>query len=101
MYRGETFRKEFYNLGEVRSLIPNGVRILALTASATLSTRQKICKILGTTSPAVVVESPNKPNITYAVHHNPGTLEETFAPLVEEIRTFRHRTDRTIVFCCT
>ena len=60
LYRGETFRKHFYNLGEVCSLIPSGVRILPLTASDTQSTQQKICKILGMTSPAVVVESPNK-----------------------------------------
>ena len=32
--RGENFRKEFANLGEVRSLIPETVRIMALTATA-------------------------------------------------------------------
>ena len=98
LYRGETFRRENY---KVHSLIPSDVRVLALTAIATVITRKKICNILGMTSPAVVVESPNKPNITYAVQQNPGTLEETFAPLVEDIKRFRHNTDRTIVFCRT
>ena len=53
------------------------------------------------TKPAVVSESPNKPNITYTVCLNPGTLEETFAPLVKEIKCCRHTTQRTIVFCHT
>ena len=78
----------------MRSLIPSDVQVLALTATATVITRKNI---LGMTSPAVVVESPNKPNITYAVQQNPGTLEETFAPLVEDSKRFRHNTDRTIV----
>ena len=99
--RGETFRKEFYNLGEVRSLIPCDVQILALTATATIFNRQRICKILGMSNPAIVSESPNKPNIKYAVCLNPGTLEETFAPLVEEIKRCRQTTQRTIVFCRT
>ena len=60
--------------------------------------RQKICQILGMTNPAVVSESPNKPNITYTVRLSPGTLEETFAPLVEEIKCCRLTTERTIVF---
>ena len=34
-HRGEQFRKEFYNLGEVRGLIPRRVKIMALTATAT------------------------------------------------------------------
>ena len=46
-------------------------------------------------------ESPNKPNIKCIVHHKPGTLEATFAPLVEEVRRCRSTTDRTIVFCRT
>ena len=99
--RGETFRREFYNIGEVRSHIPCDVKILALTATATMVTRQSICKILGMTNPAVVSESPNKPNIKYTLCLNPDTLEETFPPLVEEIKRYRQTTQRTIVFCRT
>ena len=99
--RGENFRKEFFNLGEVRSLIPTDVNIMALTATATVQTRKAICKTLGMVAPILVVESPNKPHIKYSIVLNPGTLEETFAPLVEELRHCRQLTDRVIVFCRT
>ena len=75
-YRGESFRKEFANLGEVRSLIPKEVRIMALTATATVKTHCTICKTLGMSEPVVMADSPNKANIKYSVHLNPGTLEE-------------------------
>ena len=70
----------------MRSLIPEKVRVMALTATATRSSRQDICKILQLVKPAIVAISPNKPNIKYAVKANPGTLEETFANLVEELQ---------------
>ena len=57
--RGETFRKEFLSIGEVRSLVPDTVRMMALTATATRSTRQQICKRLGMVKPYLVIESPN------------------------------------------
>ena len=102
MYRGETFRKEFSHLGDVRSLIPDTVRVMALTATATRSTRQAVVKVLKMVSPVVVSVSPNKPNIKYVVKSNANSsLEETFAPLVEEFRQKRKGMDRTIIFCRT
>ena len=97
-FRGETFRKEFANLGEVRSIIPPEVKVMA---TATVQTRKAECKTLGMVNVAVIAESPNKENIKYVVHHNPGTLEETFARLVEELLQCRCTTDRVIVFCRT
>lgn len=71
--------------------------MLALIATPTILSRQIFfCK-----NAAVVSKSPNKPNITYKVHLNSGTLEETFAHLVEEIKCWRQTTERTIVFSCT
>ncbi len=49
----------------------------------------------------IVTESSDKPNIKYIVHRNPGTLEETSAPLVEEVKHCRQTTERVIVFCRT
>ncbi len=100
-HRGESFRKEFANLGDIRSLVPETVRIMALTATATKFTRCSVSKTLGMVRPVTVAVSPNKPNIKYVVKGNPGTLEETFAPLVEELRRKRTSTDRTIIFCRT
>lgn len=84
-FRGETFRRKFANLGEVRSLIPECVKMMA---TATVETRKAVCKTLGMVNPAIIAESPSKVNIKYIVHHNPGTLVETFAPLVEELRRY-------------
>ncbi len=55
---GERSLEEFSMLGEVRSLIPGRVNIMALTATATKLTRQKVVRILGMRSPVVVSISP-------------------------------------------
>ena len=49
--RGTTFRKEFAELKVVRSLIPSGVNVMALTATATSTTRRSIIKMLGMEKP--------------------------------------------------
>ena len=61
---------------------------MALTVTATAHTRKPICKlhVLGMIDPVIVAESPSKASIKYMVKHNPGTLEKTFALLVEEVR---------------
>ncbi len=74
---------------------------MALTAMATKQTRKSVCRTLGIVTPAVVLEVPNRPNIKYVVCANPGTLEEAFAPLVEEIRWKRTNMDRVIIYCRT
>jgi ATP-dependent DNA helicase RecQ len=79
--RGETFRKEFKSIGEARSLVPENVRTMALTATATKATRKQICQYLGMPKPYLVCESPNRPNIRYSIRME-NNVEETFAPLV-------------------
>ena len=48
---------------------------------------------------AVVRDSPDKPNVKYLVRAHPGTLEETFSLLVEELCRCRTCMERAIVFC--
>ena len=72
---------------------------MALTATATIQTQRAICKTLRMVNPAIVTELPSKPNIKYIIQRDPGSFEETFAPLVEEVKRFRHLTDKTIIFC--
>lgn len=95
-YRGETFCKEFFNIVEVWSLVPKDVHMMALTATATKATCQQVCRHLGMVCPYVVAESPNCPDIKYSVKV-PTNIEETFAPLVEEIRRLRITMDRVIL----
>ena len=81
--RGDTFRKEFSQLGDARSLIPETVRIMALTTTATKPTRRAIIRVLRKVNPEVVSNSPNKVNIKYAVKLNSSSLEKMFAPLLK------------------
>ena len=96
--RGDTFRHEFINLGEVSSLLPAGVHTMALTATATRTSHRSICRVLGMRKPLIVAQSPNKHNIQYEVFTKPSSLEETFAPLVEELQRKRTAMDRVIIF---
>ena len=98
--RGETFRKEFMAIEEVRSLIPTHVNLMALTATATKTTQRELCRLLGMVQPKVVSLSPNRAKIKYAVVMATNT-EENFAALVEEVRRRRLSMERTIVFCRT
>eukprot|EP00731_Ephydatia_muelleri_P003668 Em0001g3668a len=64
---GNHFRREFTNLGEVRSLIPNHVHVMALTATATERTIARVSAILGLVAPKIITVSPDKSNICYWV----------------------------------
>ena len=68
--RGTTFRKEFAELQVVRSLIPSGVNVMALTATATSTTRRSIIKILGMEKPLIISWSPSKENLFLSVKEN-------------------------------
>ena len=60
-YRGTSFRKEFAHLNEVRSIIPQNIRLMALTATATIATRKFVINNnLGMQHPAVVYVPPIK-----------------------------------------
>ena len=96
--RGEYFRREFSNLGQVRSLIPSTVNIMALTATATKTTRNKIIAILGMLSPKVVSVSPEKSNITYWVRQK-SSVEEVFTPIADKLKHKRANMPRVIIFC--
>ena len=100
-YRGDSFRKEFAKIGEVRSILPLKVNVMALTATATKSTRQVVCKKLGMRNPVVINQSPNKTNITYSVVKKEDTLEKLMMPLAEELKIKRAAMPRVIVYTRT
>lgn len=72
---------------------------MALTATATKSSRRSICRILGMNRPAIFASIPNKPNIKYVVQEKSSSLQEIFLELVDELRIQRIKYERTIVFC--
>lgn len=96
--RGETFRKVMLRTGEIRSLIPRDVRMLALTATATAKLRVQVTLTLGMTDELVVSLSPCKANIMYSVM-SMTTVADTFLPMVERLRKERISFPRTIIYC--
>ena len=95
---GVSFRKEFSRIAEVRSLIPRHVWVMALTATATISTRRKIILSLDMQGCHVISRNPRKMNIKYIVRQK-VTIEEAFSPVIEDIRLNSRNADRTIIFC--
>ena len=75
--RGETFRRVMSQVGDVRSLLPSHVTMLALTATATSQLRLKVTQMLGLKDKCVVSLSPCKANILYAVNKF-QSIPETF-----------------------
>ena len=73
---------------------------MALTATATVSTRKEIIKSLDMQDPVIVSVSPMKGNIHYCVARK-TTLSEAFRPICEKLARQRISTDRMIVFCQT
>ena len=85
-FRGESFRRAFLQIGEIRSLIPPSVNVMALTATATVETRSYVCKQLGMIKPLIISRVPNRVNIMYEVIEKPDSLEASFEPLVNNLR---------------
>ena len=72
---------------------------MALTATASKTTRKAICRSLGMKNVLLVLQSPNKSNIFYSLESHQNDVEEAFAPLLLELKQKRTTMDRTIVFC--
>ena len=69
----------------MRSLIPKCVHILALTATATKSTRKVVIKLLNMKNPSIISIPPNKDNVIYTV-----SKKSCMEDVVEKVK------DRTI-----
>jgi ATP-dependent DNA helicase RecQ len=99
LYRGNSFRKEFSALSEVRSIVPETVHIMALTATATIATRSYIIKNLCMHRPTIVYVPPVKGNITYYVADKPvGGLTVAFQPICKALIENKNMS-RIIIFC--
>ena len=58
--RGIAFRKEFSKLGDLRGFFPTLLNIMALTATASTSTRKEVIELLGMQKPVIISKSPDK-----------------------------------------
>lgn len=96
-YRGDSFRALLSRVGEVRSLLPNGVHVMALTATATKTVRLAVSKTLGLKKPYIKALSPCKKNVMYGVSKF-ETVEDTFSSVVSRLRTERTAFPRMVVY---
>ncbi len=97
------FRSWYSRLNELKSIVPSSVPLMALTATATRETREKMFDILNMRDPFELVESPYKENITFAVQEMDNTVSLTghFQWLIDEIKNEKSKCKRTIIYCQT
>ena len=98
VYRGEEYRPEFSKLGEIRSLLSKNTKVMALTATATSHLREYVMKILSMKDVALVEVSPSKDNLFFSVMEF-KSIEESFLPIMNELKSKRLGLERTIIFC--
>lgn len=96
--RGDEFRVEFARLGEVRSLIPRHVNILALTATATKSTRKVVIKRLNMKHPEIISVTPSKDNVIYSVS-NKSNMENVVEKIKDQLLCDGKNAQKLIIYC--
>ena len=97
-YRGDSFREDFAHLGELRSILPPSVHVMALTATATCTLRTSIIKTLGMIDLFILSQSPHKENIYLSVVDF-TSIKKNFLPLAKELWDKGQLADRTIIYC--
>ena len=101
----QPFRKWFGLLGEIRSLLQNGIQMSVFTATATKLTKDKIFEVLGLIKMRTYVfeKSPLKHNLRFSVEYvaNNMPIDKIFAPLLENLKRNNCKTARVIIFCQT
>ena len=85
-------------MGEIRSLIPPSVNMMALTATATRPLRTTVASILGMLEPTVIAVSPCKANIMYAIEQY-ESMDVSLGPIVKRLDKERTKTPRLIIYC--
>lgn len=73
---GAEFRPTFAEIGDLRSVIPSGVNVIALTATATTETFHIVVQQLSMVNPVLVAIPPHRQNINFTAH--PKTSVEDF-----------------------
>ena len=88
-------------MGEIRSLLPADVKVLAMTATATKTLRTKVAEVIGLKDPLVIAVSPCRPNIILYAMANFTSLVDTFAPLLLDLIKQRTLFPCSIIYCRT
>ena len=97
-HRGDEFRTAFAHLGELRSIIPATVNVLALTATATNTTLLAVKKRLSMTTPILVGMPPYRNNIRFTIQLLPS-MKCFCESILEEVKNKGCNYPKTIIFC--
>ena len=97
LHRGKTFHVALDRIGEVRSILPPGVCVMALTATATRTLRYAVSATIGMRNPFIVAIPPCKRNMMYSVS-TLVSVEETLKPVVDRLRKERTAMPRMIIY---
>ena len=95
---GDEFRVAFWKIGDLRSLLPTHIHMLALTATATQETLQVASERLALKAVVVVALPPSRPNIMYKVQPLQN-LEEFSISLSTGLRRLGTAFPKTVIFC--
>ena len=97
-YRGDDFRVAFSQLGELRSIIPSNVHVLALRATATSETLAVVTRRLSLHNPVVLGLPPDRCNTFYRVSPLPA-LQEVSHKIATDLQMQHTSFPKTLVFC--
>lgn len=92
------FRPCYGQLGEMRSLVEKKVPVIALTATATLATREVIMNDLCMANCAQIIINPDKQNVKYSVENGRKDTCDNFVWLLELLKSSERQCPRIIVF---
>ena len=82
-------------------MVPSGLPFLALTATASKTTKKDIYEVLEFKSPCEVVESPDRRNIVYSTQlmEKGRDVMDYFWWLLSDIKDKGAKTDRVLIYC--
>lgn len=95
---GDNFRIAFAEIGTLRSLIPKEVRVMALTATATLQTLKVVEERLSMDDPNIIALSPQRSNIFLSMKP-PINVGKLGCDLAEEFMANKKKFLKTVLFC--
>lgn len=72
---GYDFRPPYLRIADIREELP-GIPVLALTATATPSIREDICRKLKMENPGIFIESFLRPNLSFSAHHTTSVINK-------------------------
>ena len=95
-YRVDVFRKAFAEIGNLRSILPYNVNVMALTATATKQMVECVVERLCMKEPAIIEATVDRSNIKYFVKSK-ATQAELCTMLADKLLSLRENV-KTVLF---